>query len=93
MKQKIMNPSDFTDYPWSSIMQKSEHETIACNIMVILKRTGNKFRKLSWKQYKQERLKDGNFSDGEKTFFNAVVDYCSSAKKAKSFSPSWNKES
>ena len=84
-----MNPSDFLINPSSSVFNKSEYETIAANIMVILKRTGNAFRKLSWREYKKERIKDGNFTESEKIFFNSVVGYCKSQKSAKSFSPVW----
>ena len=87
-----MKPSDFTKYPWSSILQKSECETIAQNIMIILKRTGNKFRKLTFAEYKNERLKDGNFTDSELHFFQQVISYCTSANKAKTFSKVWSHE-
>ena len=87
-------PSDFITYPWNSVMQNSECETIARNIMIILKRTGNTFRKLSWKEYKEERIKDKKtdssyFSDGEEKYFDKVIDYCQSVEKAKTFSSSW----
>jgi len=84
-----MNPSDFTACPWSCIFNKSEYETIAQNIMVILKRTGDKFRKLTFKEYKKERKKDGNFTGSEEEYFDKVIDYCSSSEKAKTFSKVW----
>ncbi len=85
-----MKPSDFSSIdPMGSVLQKSEHETIAQNIMVILKRTGDKFRELSWDQYATERKKDGNFSDGEKKYFEEVIGYCKSPDTAKLFSPAW----
>lgn len=84
-----MKPSDFTIKPTSSVLQKSESETIAANIMVILMRTGDTFRTLSWDEYKLERLKDGEFTESEKPFFEKVVDYCGSSIKAQSFSPVW----
>jgi len=61
--------------------------------MKILERTGNKFRCLSWKEYRAEREKDGDFSCGEKMHFNRVKEYCKNAKKAKSFSPNWSQKS
>jgi hypothetical protein len=67
-----LTPSLFTAFPMDSILQKSECETIAQNIMVILKRTGNEFRNLDWEEYKKERKKDGNFSTMEETFFIRV---------------------
>lgn len=85
-----MKPSDLNKFPLSSVLQKCEAEVIAQNIMTILARTGNKFRKLSWLEYKRERLKDGGFTEFEKIYFTQVVDYCKSAKKAKTFSNEWN---
>ena len=86
-----MKPSDFTIFPMGSIEQKCESEVVAQNIMIILTQNGNKFRKLGWKEYKRERLKDrDDFYDGEKPFFNTVVSHCTSASKAKLFSKAWN---
>lgn len=85
----MKKPSDFTTQPWSSVLGKSECETIAANIMVILKRTGNNWRKLSYEEYKEERLKDGNFSNKESTFFEMVVGYTESETTARLFSPTW----
>jgi len=86
-KQK---PSDFTNYPFGSVFNKSEYETIALNIMKILSKTGDIFRSIGWREYKKERLVDGNFSEGEKRFFINVAPYCKSLTKAKTFSKSWN---
>ncbi len=83
-------PSNFTSHPFSSVLRKSEAETIARNIMVILKRTGDKFRELTWDEYKTEREKDGKFSNGEKSYFDQVIGYCKSAETAKLFSKAWN---
>lgn len=64
-----MKPSFFSSkYPWDSVFGKSECETIAQNIMKILQRTGDEFRTLSFEEYKDERLKDGNFSERERVF-------------------------
>ena len=86
-----MKPSEFTNFPMGSVENKCESEVVAQNIMIILKRNGNKFRKLSWREYKTERLKDKEFSMGEKSFFNNVIDFCVSARTAKLFSPAWDK--
>ena len=85
----MKNPSAFTNYPWNSVLQNSEPETIACNIMNILKRTGDTWRALSWEEYCKERLKDGNFSETEKDYFEQVIGYCCSEQTAKLFSPDW----
>lgn len=86
-----LKPSDFAKIdPMNSVFRKSEYETIARNIMVILSRTGNKFRHLSWKEYKTERLKDGNFTEMEKFYFDEVIRWCFSSHNAKKFSYYWN---
>lgn len=87
----MKKPSDFCVFPWASVLQNSESETIALNIMKILERTGNQFRILSWDEYKEERLKDGNFSDNEKPYFIRVMDFCLFPETAKLFSQEWNK--
>lgn len=78
--------------PWDcclKVRHKSEYETIAQNIMKILSRTGNTWRKLSFEEYKTERLKDSEWSDREEIYFNEVVGYTISAEKAATFSSSW----
>ncbi len=85
-----MKPSEFLKHPYDSVLKKNESEVVARNIMVILSRTGNEFRSLSWDEYKSERLKDGNFTESEKQYFEAVCNYCSSSENAKTFSPNWN---
>lgn len=82
-------PSIFYEFPMGSVMQKSEPETIARNIMVILKRTGDKFRELPFEEYKEEREKDGEYSGIERLYFESVTKYCSDAKSASLFSPVW----
>jgi hypothetical protein len=76
-------------FPFSSAVQNTESEVIAKNIMVILSRTGDKFRSLSWKEYKAERLKDGNFTEGEKEYFKKIKFYTVTAESARCFSKSW----
>lgn len=79
-KAPEIKPSMFTMIPWGSTLQKMESEVIAKNIMVILSRTGDTFRELTWKEYKEERLKDTGFSDFEKKYFEQVV-YLATATK------------
>ncbi len=88
---KLMKPSNFTICPWDSVFQQSEYETIATNIMVILKRIGDEWKILSWDEYKTERVADGNFTGSEKRYFQKVMPYCSSWQKAITFSPTWAK--
>lgn len=84
-----MKPSNFTQYPFDSLTAKNEGERVARNIMVILSRAGDEFRRLSWDEYKAERLKDGRFTNGERKYFDQVVHYCGSAEAAARFSPTW----
>lgn len=84
-----MKPSNFKALPMGSTMQKSEAETIARNIMCILSRTCDTFRPLTWEEYKEEREKDEDFSEGERSYFDVVIDYCKSPDTARLFSPVW----
>lgn len=84
-----MKPSNFNRFPFSSVLQNAEAEVIAQNIMVILARSGNKFRSLSWKEYQKERLKDGNFTASEEEYFNQVKKFCVSGDTAVCFSEHW----
>jgi len=86
-----LKPSDFSvTYPWSSVVNKTEHEIVALNIMKILVRTGNVFRELSWEEYSEERKKDNEFTMMELESFNAVIKYCRSGDTAVLFSERWN---
>ena len=51
-------PSNFLKFPLASIMGKAEHERVALNIMIILNKNGNTWRKLSWKEYVKSRTDD-----------------------------------
>jgi len=86
-----MKPSLFICYPWNSVTKNAEHEIIAMNIMMILKRTGDTFRQLSYEEYSEERKSDGGFSDAEKILFDEVITYCKSAENASFFCPDWKK--
>jgi len=86
----MSKPSTFSKIdPFNSKCQNSDDELVAQNIMVILKRTGDEFRELTWAEYKKERLKDGGFTGREKGLFNNVIKYCISEEAARSFSPKW----
>jgi hypothetical protein len=89
---KELKPSDFTEFPCSSVLQKSEAETVAQNIMKILKRTGDEFRPLSKEEYIDQREIDGNFSRGELSYFDQVIDYCKNADTAQLFSKVWKQD-
>lgn len=85
-----MKPENFIKHPWDSVLQGCEYEVIAVNIMKILKRTGNEFRPLSWEEYKKERLKDSDFREREKEYFDKVIPYCTCPEMAKLFSKDWD---
>ena len=82
-------PRDFMKHPYDSIYQHMETEIVARNIMVILSRTGNKWRKLTWDEYQTERMKDGGFTGLEFKEFEAASPYCMSEAQARKFSPEW----
>jgi len=85
----MKQPSDFKDHPYSSTKQNHEAEVVARNIMVILARTGDEWRELSWAEYKAARLEDGNFTGAEGSLFNQVIGFCKSVDTAVLFSPKW----
>ena len=87
----MIKPETFTFQPWGSIFAKSESETIIKNIMVILWRTGNEWRDLPWDEYKSERMKDGNFTEREKQYFDQVKPYTLSEELARMVSLDWKK--
>lgn len=86
-------PKDFAFHPWSSVFQNSETETVARNVMVILGRTGNTWRPLSWEEYEAERLKDINTKNavvlGERALFDKVIGYCKSPETAALLCKDW----
>jgi len=86
-----MKPSDICRInPIVSVFKKPEYETIAQNIAIILSRTGNEFKIIAWEQYRTERLKDRNFSEIEKHYFDAVVKYFKSEDTVRLFSKAWD---
>lgn len=89
-----LKPIQFTGYPWGSIFQNHESEVIARNIMIILARTGNTFRELTYNEYKQERFIDeGMYPENEKPCFEKVS-YLALGKEEdlKKFCPDWSKK-
>jgi hypothetical protein len=90
--QTTVLPSDLIkEYPFESVFGKSEYETIALNIMRILERTGNTWRKLSYEEYETERLKDSNYSKQEEMYFEQVLKYTENPSMAAKFSTEWKK--
>ena len=85
-----LKPGHFTVYPMGSIKQSAGSQIVAQSINIIRERLGNDWA-LSWDQYKAERVKDGDFTDKEKKYFDSVIDLISSAEACINFSPSWSK--
>lgn len=88
--KKPLTPSVLTIYPWDSIFKKAEYEFVAYNIMVILKRNGNRFKPLDWDAYMKERKKDKGFSEYEHEYFVDLA-YLSMGdrQELERFSPVW----
>lgn len=85
----MSKPSNFLKQPMDSVIQKSEAEIVARNIMVILSRTGDMWRTLEWNEYEAGRHKDGEYADMEHGYFDQVSEYCRSEVAARTFSPVW----
>lgn len=88
-------PSNYCSQPMGSIEQKSEVETIACNIMRMLKRTGDTFREFTFEEYEKIRLADGAIDwhvKNEKHYFEVAITYCESPEKADEFCSNWYEE-
>jgi len=84
-------PADFIKHPWDSVLRKTDAEVVAVNIMVILKRTGNTWRDLTWEEYCTERFKDGGLTLAEQDYFTQVIRFCRSEIGARLFSKEWAK--
>lgn len=91
--EEKLKPSHFCHHPYSSVTFEAHHEIVAHNIMIVLSNTGDQWRSLTWEEYRDHRKKKGVgtwvFGEGEKRYFDRVIGYCTSADKAKNFSPSW----
>lgn len=92
MNTSLLLPGNFVAHPIASIAGNSETETVAANIMRILKRTGNTWRKLSWVEYVKERKteKSSTFTDGEQHHFeNCEIFNITTAQDALNFCKDW----
>ena len=69
-----MKTSDFISLPVGSVLKNAECETAARNIMIILARTGDTWRELSWEQYSEHRVKDGHFAPWKEDNFFKKAD-------------------
>lgn len=78
-------PADFLRRCYGSIARNTESEIIFRNIMVILSKAGNTWRKLDFSEYEECRKEDGHFSDTEKDYFERVIAYTQSPEKAREF--------
>lgn len=91
-RDKEIKPSDLAGIsPWNPAVDSHKSMIVAMYIIEILERTGNKFRKLGWDEYKAERLKDSkNLYHAESQCFEEIARYCKSYDTAKLFTEEWN---
>jgi len=85
-------PSNYTSHPTDSASQKSETETIARNIMIILKQAGNEFRDLPFEEYVTARMGHGaseREARNEKRYFDKAIPHCLSSDLADKFCRNW----
>lgn len=86
-------PSNYTSMPMDSVLQKLEPEIVAQNIMKILAhKRDDQWISLHYDEYETERLADGDYSEGERHWFNKVIGYCNSPDTADLFCEDWYKE-
>jgi hypothetical protein len=81
-------PSTFCEFPWESVLQKTEAEIVAVNIMKIRRRRGDVWP-LTFAEYKAERLKDSGFSYAEEEYFKQVIPLIPDQIGAIAFSKTW----
>ncbi len=84
-----MKPSQFDSFPWKSIFNKSEYETIMRNALIITKRLGDDWGILTKEKYEEERKKYGNYSSRESDYLEKILPYLESAEKLADFCPSY----
>jgi hypothetical protein len=78
-------------HPFDSILQKTELEIIARNIIIIIQsRIANKFQLIDCDIYSYHRMKDGNFSKTEKKYFDIVSPLLTNEKDVRKFSKEWD---
>ena len=83
-----LKPSTFTRKPLYSLTQKSEAERVASHINIIRKRLGDNWD-ITREQYRKERIKDGEFSEGEMYLFDEVIKLIPDAIGCIGFSKVW----
>ena len=82
-------PSVFNVFPVGSRANKTQCEVVALNIMKIRDRL--KKWDISWEEYKEQRSIDGEFSEGEKDFFEKVIPMIEDSVHAMAFCDDWLK--
>lgn len=89
-----MKPSHFArTFPHRSMFHKWEHEQVALNIVKILKRTGDKWRRLSLDEYIDARRYDNASNHDlnlERPLFIDIQDIIISEYGARQFSVAWD---
>lgn len=85
-----MRPSEFILYEGT---QNIKRRIVIENILRILTRDNDTFRKISWEEYSEIRLKEGNFSDDEHVYFNQASLYLPIARETQTQGITSEKES
>jgi len=88
----MLKPNSFTKHPFDSVSQSYNSEVIARNIMIILSKTGNEWRRLTYQEYKCYRLKEGNWTPAESLYFEEVLPHTTSPGEAINFCKTWASE-
>jgi hypothetical protein len=61
---------------------------MAEEIIKLLVDTGNEWRQVTWEEYNAV-YSPGKYSGRDEWRFNKVIEYCTSAEKARTFCPGW----
>ncbi len=89
--KKEKTPLNYTRQPFDSSAKSLEYELAAQNIMLVLSRTGNVFRKLTLKEYKDNIKKVDNriVGSSEAHYMQCAIHYCLSSIAADDFCHTW----
>ncbi len=83
---ELLKPSDFIGSRGLTCMSKTGSagcESAAQKIIELLVKSGDEWRRVTWSEYKVFT------EDTYRYEFDRVIEYCTSAEKARTFSPGW----
>jgi len=76
LRSDTRRPSEYlSKFPSGSILYDYSSEQVIYNCLVILAKTGNTFRPLTFEEYQKVRKEDGCFSINERPHFDRVQKY------------------